>query len=66
MTNRKVAVSRHASVPKAVKAMQLGADLMLFRVEQIAEQTAHRFVARNIPDSVRNRGDGRSSSTLYS
>lgn len=30
MTNRKVAVSRHASVPKAVKAMQLGADLMLF------------------------------------
>lgn len=30
MTNRKVAVSRHASVPKAVKAMQLGVDLMVF------------------------------------
>lgn len=30
MTNRKVTVSRHSSVPKAVKAMQLGADMMIF------------------------------------
>lgn len=30
MANRKVAISRHSSVPKAVKAMQLGADMMIF------------------------------------
>ena len=30
MTNRKVAVSRHTSVPKAVRAIQFGADLMVF------------------------------------
>lgn len=30
MTNRKVASSRHTSIPKAVRAMQFGADLMVF------------------------------------
>lgn len=30
MTNRKVAISEHTSVPKAVKAMRLGADMMIF------------------------------------
>lgn len=30
MTNRKVAVSRHSSIPKAVRAMQFGADMMIF------------------------------------
>ena len=30
MTNRKVAVSRHTSVSKAIRAMQFGADLMVF------------------------------------
>jgi len=30
MTNRKVAASRHSSVPKAVKAMHLGTDMLIF------------------------------------
>lgn len=30
MMNRKVEASRRASIPKAVKAMQLGADLVVF------------------------------------